>query len=155
MLCSSVHPRPSTGSSSSNKTGQQAETWIVRYSYLLLGVELDCTAADAGLDVPSSRDSFSPLAVEAKVAQNTGLVAAPREHRERDRDRAGTMVSNELSVCNSGRILHVDSDLSNVDVRLELARSRAGLVEDGRTVTILVRVDDLDGFAQGISAKND
>lgn len=63
----------------------------------------------------------------------THLVSTPGEHGKRDGDG------------------HVDTNLSNVDISLELARSGSGLGEDGGSVTIPVLVDNLDGFVESVS----
>ncbi|MPM75276.1 hypothetical protein SDC9_122268 [bioreactor metagenome] len=68
------------------------------------------------------------LAVRAQIAELGGAAAGEREQRDRHRD------------------WHVDADLANVDVFLELAGRCAGLREDGGAVAVRVGVDEFDGF---------
>eukprot|EP01022_Parablepharisma_sp_SALTPOND_P009847 TRINITY_DN14066_c0_g1_i1.p1 TRINITY_DN14066_c0_g1~~TRINITY_DN14066_c0_g1_i1.p1 ORF type:complete len:1308 (-),score=476.92 TRINITY_DN14066_c0_g1_i1:655-4578(-) len=71
------------------------------------------------------------LAVGAEVAQLGGARTGEAEIRHRHRDR------------------HVDPDLADVDLVLELARRIAGAGEDGGAVAVGVGIDEGDGVIQG------
>jgi len=66
--------------------------------------------------------------VERNISECAGLVPAPREHWQGHGN------------------WDVNSDLSHVDLSLEFPSSSARLSEDGGSVTILVLIDDLEGF---------
>lgn len=76
-------------------------------AYLVLGVEIKTL-----------------LSIERNVSQEAGLVARPRELRERNRD------------------WHIDTDLSHVDLALKLASGGTRLSENGSPITVLVGVYD-------------
>ena len=75
--------------------------------------------------------------VKRNISKRTSLVSTPREHGQRHGDG------------------NVNSNLSHVNLPLELPSGRTGLSEDGGAVTILVLVDDLDGLVEGLGMEND
>ncbi|MNR13609.1 hypothetical protein D3C85_1300200 [compost metagenome] len=70
------------------------------------------------------------LAVGAQVAQLGGARTGEGEQRDRYRDR------------------HVDADLADVDLFLEVTRGSAGAGEQGGAVAVRVGVDDLDRLVE-------
>lgn len=84
-------------------------------THLVLGVEVE-----------------TALAVEANVAEHTGLVATPGEHGQRHRDG------------------HIDTKLANVHLALEFTSSSSGLREDRRAVAVAVLVDDVQSIIESL-----
>ena len=77
-----------------------------------------------------------PSSVERNVAEEACLVSAPREHGQRHRN------------------WYVDADLADLNLTLKFASSRTRLSKDGRSVSVLVRIDNGKRIIQGISRDN-
>ena len=77
------------------------------------------------------------LAVEVAHSSEGAFASSEGEHRQRHRDG------------------QVDTNLSGIDLVLELASGVTILGEDGSTVTVLVAVDQVDGLLQGVGSHDD
>lgn len=89
-------------------------------AHLILSVEIDAT--------PS---------IERNICKQTGLIPAPREHRQWHGDR------------------NVNSNLSHINLPLVFPGSSTGLGEDGGSVPILVLVDDLESLVESLGVEDD
>lgn len=122
-------------------------------SYGILTPPQACHCLDLGVEVEAR------LSVKGRrsSAGNTLLVASEREHGQWYWDR--TVWKRQCPSRDNGVHhvvdLHVDSNLTGFNVALEASSSRARGCKDGNTVSVFVRVDEVDRFFECINVEAD